>query len=278
MKTWILLIIAMFVLSACEFIASDDEINAAVKAGDASMCDNLDTSNNAKRIDRCYSEVGSKTNDVSTCEKISDSSYMSQCYEHVAVNTGKEELCSKVNAQVNRRECYSGIAVKKKDMSICTSLNEDIKDGCIQEYAIGADDFDACSQIMPKSGWEDDCYMHFAIARKNENICPEINSAKEKDNCYYEIAKLTNGNLLCDKIENKDTKGRCVMDMARSMENELECNRLDPDSYYWDKCVTQVAVLKKDVATCTMLEVGSEAMKSCELQVNNAIVQSTASS
>jgi len=83
--------LAIIVFSGCEFLI-DEELEAAVKKGTLSACDQLDTSENKERIDKCYQRIAENKGDASICPNIKSGYYQGFCYENVAVKTNNAEL------------------------------------------------------------------------------------------------------------------------------------------------------------------------------------------
>ncbi|MCK5477171.1 MAG: hypothetical protein KAI55_04585, partial [Candidatus Aenigmarchaeota archaeon] len=123
----------------------------------------------------------------------------------------------------------------------------------------------------------DECILHFAQENRNELLCDDINDPTCKDDCYLRVAPLIKGNLLCKKIDNQYKRDQCHMKLAVEMDNIQGCNNIELETYSWYSCVKQVAVLRKDKHTCTMIpSEKTEERKSCEMQVENALAREAA--
>nr|MBA4404783.1 hypothetical protein [Nanoarchaeum sp.] len=265
-----ILIFSLIFISACEFMI-DEEIMAAVKKGDISMCDELDTSKNANRINDCYAQVAAKTGEEDICPKINDGYYQAQCYEKVAIKNKNIELCSKVTAEYNQRNCYTQIAISKKDSSICKQIKETFfQDDCYIEYAKGTGEVNDCYALMTESTKQDECFLWFAEEKKSEKICEKIGSVSIKDDCYQKVGIAIQGNLLCAKIESQTKRDNCYFEVASKMGSVDVCNKIDSKTQLWITCIKQVAITQNNKYFCEMLSDKPAEQESCKLQVDNA--------
>ncbi len=268
----VLFLLALVILtSGC----IDSEIYNIAKKGDVSLCDDLDTSDNSERIEKCYAAVAKETGNVSICQRMpKESRYIGRCYENVAVKTNNEYLCINIESDVRRENCYTTIAINKNDMSVCTKqVNTWGVDRCILNFAKKAGDVDTCRTMeITDTMYREECILYFAQKNKNELLCEEINDPKYRDDCYLKVAPLISGNLLCRKIDNQAKREQCHMKLAVIMNNEGECSNIEYETYSWYSCIKQVAVAKKDKNICSLMDIkNTEEIKSCKMQVANAI-------
>jgi len=275
----ILSVIACFVLSGCWLFGGDAEIEAAVAKGDISMCDELNTTNNPTRIDNCYAQVAAKIGDESICPKIDDARYKDSCYKEVGIKNKNSELCKSVKNEFEQENCFSQIAIAKKDKSICNDItNSGQKTLCLYNYAKATNDVKVCKEDIQDSIYKDECFRAVGIGTKSDALCKEIVDEGKRNDCYYQIAIVTDGNLLCNKITTVSIKDDCFLKIALARKDAQQCSNIEWKSRNWYGCIRQVAVLTKDESVCKgwILE-NPEELKSCTLQVNNAIETAKAS-
>jgi len=267
-------------LTGCWLFEGDADIDAIVKKGDYKLCDDLNTTDNPTRIDKCYEAVAEKTADYEICAKIKDPNYRDKCYGGIAVKKNDEKLCESVMNTIPKQECFTRVAISKKDKALCTKLTDkESKDRCFMEFAKSSNDATICRQDIVSPDFKDSCLWYVAQNTKNEALCKEISGLVSRDGCYYEVALKTDGNLLCAKIVDKARHDECFTSFAASRKDITQCKSIELKSYMWYDCIRRTAVAMKDKSVCkyNILE-DKEQLKSCELQVNNAVAKDKASS
>jgi hypothetical protein len=258
-------ILACILLSSCFM---DSEIMAAVQKGSYKMCDQLDTSENAGRIDDCYAQVAAKKGDADVCPKIQNAGYRSECYEGVAKKNNDPSLCKFIDAQWNKVQCFSQIAINKNDKTVCRDLDI-MRDQCYLQFAKNSNNPADCENVMQDSNTQDECFSYMGTTKKDESFCNKILVPSTKDDCLLAIAPQVQGNLICPKIQIKSKRENCIITVAAIMKDERQCGGIDYQTSAYYTCMKQVAISAKSLAVCDLLKDIAE-KDSCIRQVNNA--------
>ncbi|MCK5282162.1 MAG: hypothetical protein KAK00_02030 [Nanoarchaeota archaeon] len=222
-----LFIVSLVLLPGCDLFFVDEEIRDIAKSGDYSDCAGLDTSEDKKRIDKCYSYVGKRQDDPNACAAASGN-YRDDCYEDVAVDLHREDLCNNINSKYDKRDCFTDIAVYKEDPAICANLAGNEANICYKQYSIDADDFDSCA-LITSDGESDECYIYFAVEDSNHELCGELNLKTNRDECYYGIALANTNSEFCESIEKDSKKEECYENIETMSEEEAGDCKYDSD-------------------------------------------------
>ncbi|MBI5159401.1 hypothetical protein HY992_04735 [Candidatus Micrarchaeota archaeon] len=93
---------------------------------DAAICDAAGTQKNY-----CYLTYSQNNEDVTACDKITDSSMKDSCYSQYASRAGDAAFCEKIKMANNKDNCYSNLASSQCDSSYCDKIiNSNMKEQC----------------------------------------------------------------------------------------------------------------------------------------------------
>ncbi|MBW2964003.1 hypothetical protein KY363_00955 [Candidatus Woesearchaeota archaeon] len=218
----------LLTLTGCGFFESDEGITAAVRAGDPSMCAQLEEDDSGHRIDKCYSQVGEKIKDPSVCKKIRSNDYADDCYSGIAVKTGNVSLCGNVINSKDADECVVDISTKTGDETTCLHLTSTTaQQDCVYSVAINNGDFEACSKIKTETQ-KLACQTQVALSKNSEAYCNKIESKATRESCKEQLEnKGTQTDNTCEyqtdcDIDEICTKSYCVK--AECTEDTSYCN------------------------------------------------------
>jgi len=131
-------------------------------------------------------------------------------------------------------------------------------------------------QIPPNISYEDQekieirdsCYLEIAFKDNNENICEEIISSYPRDECYYEFGTKELDPKLCNQIESEQ-KFSCLQSVYLKEAIKKKDYKMCFEPYGFDEegypkemdyeiaeCVTNIAVNKKELEYCVVLDSG----------------------
>ena len=228
--TAVLLILA-FTLSGCfGFLTVDEEMQEAIKKGDASLCDDLDISEKKNRRDKCYQKVAEKTKNPAVCAKIKDKFYWDMCYGEVAELKLDSGLCKEIKKPRNKDKCYSTVAIGKNNSSICDNIKDKhIKGGCLKHIAVAKGNAKLCDDIEDQS-LKTACLMQVAVEIGDVAPCNYVGSPEQSE-CYKLVAIKTQDIELCDEIylEKSNIKNECIIQIAIALNNPTLCERIKDD-------------------------------------------------
>jgi hypothetical protein len=177
----------LLITTGCGFFESDEGISAAVRAGNPSMCADLEEDDSGQRRDKCYSRVGEKIKDPSVCRKISTDRYADDCYSGIAVKTGNVSLCSNVMDSDDADDCVIDISKKTGDEETCLYLTSPTaQQDCVYGVAINNRDFSACSKITVESQ-KLACQTQVALSKNSKEYCNKIQSKATRQSCLEQI-------------------------------------------------------------------------------------------
>jgi hypothetical protein len=229
-------------------------------------------------LSKCYEMFAKKRNDISFCEKITDSSVKGDCYKYFAISNKNPSLCEKISNKDQRYSCFIDFSDGVKNLSVCEDKmpSQYSKDICIRVFAVNANDDLLCEKIIDK-GEKDHCYSRISDRTKDPSICDKIIDESKKDGCYWDIvfdgsqdiflcekmsgknwykdscysyiAKNTRDISICDKISDKGEKEECYQGVAIEMQNFVLCEKIT-DRYINDMCYWNIARAVKDISIC----------------------------
>lgn len=94
----------------------------------------------------------------------------------------------------------------------------------VSKEAKEKNDITICDKLQ--EGWRSECIKDFAVAKKDDGFCREINDINIKDNCYLDIASFTGNQTLCDKISNSYERDDCYTFSAQFKNNISICEMI----------------------------------------------------
>ncbi len=226
---------SLFVLAGCELVAVlDQEIDAAIRAKDPDMCEELDD----RRVDRCLAMVAKAMGDTSVCQRIHGAGAINSCIidiaadkkdidicnemegtpyvlcvQAVAVEAKRPAHCARIDPEeypFDHQKCLSDTAIEIGDASYCQEVNDPRhRNNCYLHIGLRNRDHELCDQISVEN-LEDQCNRQIAFSTLNPSLCARIISDRERDNCYESISRSTKDPLLCELITNEVSKERCL--------------------------------------------------------------------
>lgn len=223
---------------------------------EALNCDDLpdeesDWSDFEITLSRCYEMFAKKRNDISLCEKATDSSVKGDCYNYFAGIRDDPALCEKISDKSDRYSCYLDFAKKAEKVSTCEEepISQLAKDVCIRIYAVKIKDHLLCEKINNREEKEW-CYKNVAVATENSSLCEKIYFSKfYKDKCYWDIAKKKSDYLLCEKVS-AEWRNSCYRDVAVQTNNVLLCDKITEKDTRENACYFYIALNTKDKILC----------------------------
>lgn len=195
--------------------------------------------------DGCYWSTAIENEDISICDKITDSRSMGSCYGNIIKETHDYEQCDLLISQISKDTCYLFMANSKEWCDkiveiesknecharvIPLSLNSndcDILEGehlALCYYRIGTltGNGSLCEKISNLSEesirLRGDCFIRVATKNSDFSLCNEAGS--EKDQCYYTIAMNTGNPDLCDLLSSSGSKDKCLSVLAERIGTE----------------------------------------------------------
>jgi len=96
------------------------------------------------------------------------------------------------------------------------------------------------------------CYLQFAVNKKESSICNKMKYENEKDFCYIKVAVAEMDSSICDKIQYQFRKDVCYLNVAKAKENLSICNIIQNPKYKED-CYSSVAYVKQDASICDII-------------------------
>jgi hypothetical protein len=219
-------------------------------------------------LSRCYEMFAKKRNDISLCEKATDSSVKGDCYNYFhnyfADINNDPSLCEKISDQSYRYSCYMNFAKKVQKVSMCEEkpISQLAKDVCYRVFSSTSKDFAFCEKINSEREKER-CYKDVAIATENFSLCEKIFlSEYDKNKCYLEIARKNFDYSLCEKLSN--WKDSCYRDVAVGTNNVLLCEKIGRKESREHGCYYDIAVKIQDKTVCN--KITDEWLRNCCFQ------------
>lgn len=210
-KIIVMLVLLLVIISGCEILFGDAEINKIVNKGDPTMCKSLEGKTpeaTQNRQDECYRRVAIEIGKPYACESIVDSYEIEKCYSGVAVKSGDSELCEKVS---KKGDCYNDVAIESEDVNLCYKA-ENQKNNCLIKFA-------------EKNGNSDHCY--------------DMEPVIDYDRCFTVVAGKTGNWGMCGAISDDKSRMKCILESVKTSKNPKTCETYFKDN--GDECWTIVA-------------------------------------
>jgi hypothetical protein len=99
----------------------------SVFESNVTICDAAGTQKN-----NCYSNYAREKDDITACDKITETYIKDSCYSQYASKAGDSTVCEKIKTLNSKDSCYSNIASSQCDTSLCNKIaNNNTKEQCL---------------------------------------------------------------------------------------------------------------------------------------------------
>lgn len=259
------LLIGLILISGC-FL--DEEIMAAVKAGDPDMCKDLDDKSGT-RVDKCLNAVAREVGDHSICKDISENSKADLCIADVARKKLDPAICRDITDPADKDPCLTFIAEKKDDVTLCDEVGDEGRQaGCIKTIAVNRVDASLCDGIADSEKRErNDCYVDIVWKNGDSELCTGLTERRYKDDCYYAAAIKNKDLPTCSMLEDETEKERCVAAMAGILGDPHLCDGLEKiGKFALQNCYTDAAETAGDPDICKRID-DSDSKNGCYIKL-----------
>jgi len=180
------------------------------------------------------------------------------CFSQYGIRRSDENACALIKSPAENYACK---AIVKNDVGECKMAPvAAVQDLCVQNAAAALDYMGGCDLATSGSTYRNSCYLHFALERRDGNICskaePEFTLmiGTSRNWCYQEYAKKAADASVCAKVTETLSKVSCYRDAAKENRMPSLCNALWTDG------------LKRDCYAASILYVdGGPVNSDCQL-------------
>lgn len=166
--------------------------------------------------DRCHYNVGRKTADMKTCNKI-QGSLKNTCIQEVAAELGNDYYCTGISPKdVGARDrCYYNVNKKNPSMDTCNEIKGTLKNLCIQEAAAGKGNDYYCTFIKGDQDLREECFIEVVKKTGNMGSCKHVSESR-KPLCWEEAAVAKQEDYYCTRIKDPEARKRCEERVAQA--------------------------------------------------------------
>ena len=179
-----------------------------------------------------------KTIKINDCENFSEQDQIDECYLKHSENI---IYCENIKQSAMRDLCYYNFAINDTDLNLCRKMNSTNPFYCYKKIADLTNNASICYDIED-AGWKDLCLKSYGEMNSNFTVCNDINDFNFKNDCLINVSQALNDESICEHIE---LSYRCNEGV------KLNCVKIRT---YQDQCYTPIALNKKDIKICNMIE------------------------
>ncbi len=281
-KKWIFLVLIVLIITTIIIISSSfifgdtKEYRQCKKEADVKAIDqdyNTDTitsSSHREYMEECLMNLAIEKKDIDVCEQTSNTL---ECEGRVSKDTDfcKNKYSGNEPENLYQKwRCIQGIAKETKDSQYCLSI-EDVNQqlSCIWTVAEETEDYNICLEIkeLPLENPDEDvdsCLIGLMYDEHYDSqICYHIVDVNGSDSCFEYVGKRLKNSDLCNEIvqNNFNSKWACLHNVGKSLASIKICKMIPEEGKakaYSSYCFRDVAVAKKDVNICYLMENSSE--------------------
>jgi hypothetical protein len=220
----------------------------AEKTGNYELCSQI---NRTEARNNCYFWVAKKTNNKKLCELIDPyytTTTIENCYSHFAINN--TDLCSELKNDYDKFNCYYKVTEKNNDEENCKKIKYEVNENCNQLLNIPGSE--ECHQNQLLGEIESKCWILIAKAKKNVNICRQINNKNKKGlwNCLKRTGEIHADISICDEIEIDGEREACITFIAKNSTNLSICDQDFKYPIFKNSCIFSIAQNNDDELIC----------------------------
>ena len=222
-------LVLVLLISGCGLdLALDEEIQAAVRAKDPDLCEDMED----RRRDNCLTRVAKALGDTGPCQRIEGAGFVSRCVIDVAVSKKDVGVCDELS-ETPYVLCVQQVAVETKRPAHCTRISEEEypfdRNKCLSDTAIEIGDPKYCEDV-PLGQHRENCYLHIGLRNRDYEICDKITSPGLQDQCNRQIALSLVNPSLCARIEGDGDRDNCYESISKVTNDETLCNLIINDN------------------------------------------------
>ena len=232
--------------------------------GQRSLCMALDKSDyNLCKGDSCFYTYALNMSDANACQMISQPSERFAC---VAVVKRDVNECTAIEFQTVKDSCVEMASEQLGYLWGCdvATAGSDYRNRCYLYFAVARNDLDLCKKPLYEDQ-RDQCYLDFATQRANNTACGRVVESLNKISCYYQAAKANSMPSLCNPLGTENQQSYCYALAINTASGPLPEDCALVGAQLWkDKCYYTVAKKRNDKGYCAMIGPGPD-KDSCDL-------------